>query len=285
MTSPSSSKALTAGSITHQSKTNFLYSFLLLPKEKRHAIETVYAFCRVVDDIVDDEHPVGDPRDDLNLWRGEIAACFNGRAPSLPLAGELKGVLRDFPIPQEHFLALIRGMEMDLEQRKYRTFAELEEYCYHVAGVIGLMCIEIFGYRHKSAREYAVNLGKALQMVNIIRDLKEDADRGRIYLPSEEIEACGYSEAELFAGVNNDAFQKLIRKQATRAREFRKKALAALHSSDRRRMVAAEIMARIYFKILDRIEVGGFQVFTHRPKLTKAEKAYLAAMTWVRVKL
>lgn len=285
MTVPSSSNALSAGNITHQSKTNFLYSFLLLPKEQRHAIETVYAFCRVVDDIVDDEQPAGDPRDDLNRWRGEIAACFNGHAPSLPLAGELKTVLRDFPIPQEHFLALIRGMEMDLEQRRYRTFEELEDYCYHVAGVIGLMCIEIFGYRHKSAREYAVNLGKALQMINIIRDLKEDAERGRVYLPSEEIAAAGYSEKELFEGVYNEAFRTLIARQATRAREFRRKALTALHASDRKRMVAAEIMAKIYFKILDRMETGGFDVFRHRPKLNKAEKAFLAAMTWVRVKI
>lgn len=274
-----------AGDITQQSRTNFLYSFLILPRSQRRAIETVYAFCRVVDDVVDDENPTQDPRQELNRWRGEVAACFNGHAPHSSLGRELKDVLQAFPIPQEHFLTLIRGMEMDLERRRYATFGELEEYCHHVAGVIGLMCIEIFGYRHAGAHDYAVNLGKALQMVNIIRDLREDAERGRIYLPQDDLAHFKYSEADLHNRAYNENFVALMRRQAKRAREFRRRAKAALHPQDRKRMAAAEIMSHIYFALLDQIEKRGFNVFAHRPKLTKAEKALLAARAWLQVKL
>lgn len=272
--------------ITHGSRTNFLYSFLILPKPQRRAIETVYAFCRVVDDIVDGDAPeAGDPQAELDRWRGEIHACFNGRTPRHPLARELKDVLGRFPIPQEHFLALIRGMEMDLARRRYASFAELDDYCYHVASVIGLMCIEIFGYRHAGARSYAVNLGKALQLINIVRDVKEDAARGRVYLPLDEMAAEGVAERDLLDGRYGDAFARLAARQARRARAFRTRALEALHPEDRPAMVAAEIMATIYFKLLDRMEAARFDVFRRRPGLSRLHKAFLAAALLLKARL
>jgi len=264
--------------ITHRSRTNFLYSFLILPKAQRRAIETVYAFCRIVDDIVDGDHPATtNPQQELDRWRNEIHACFNGQTPSHPVARELKTILQTFPIPKEHFLALIRGMEMDLMRRRYATFAELDEYCYHVASVIGLMCIEIFGYRHASARDYAIHLGKALQLINIVRDVPEDAARGRVYLPLDEMARFGVTEEALRNGIHDEPFIRLAAQQAARARRFRFQALAALQREDRPSMVAAEIMATIYFKLLDQMEAMRFNVFHHRPRLSKLQKAMIAA--------
>ncbi len=267
-----------AEGITHRSRTNFLYSFLILPRAQRRAIETVYAFCRIVDDIVDGDGPATtNPQQELDRWRSEIHACFNGQRPSHPVARELKTILQTFPIPEEHFLALIRGMEMDLVRRRYATFAELDEYCYHVASVIGLMCIEIFGYRHASARDYAIHLGKALQLINIVRDVPEDAARGRVYLPLDEMARFGVTEEALRAGVYDEPFIQLAAQQAARARRFRFQALAALRREDRPSMVAAEIMATIYFKLLDQMEAMRFNVFHHRPRLSKLQKAMIAA--------
>jgi phytoene synthase len=264
--------------ITHRSRTNFLYSFLILPKAQRRAIETVYAFCRIVDDIVDGDHPATtNPQQELDRWRNEIHACFNGQTPCHPVARELKTILQTFPIPKEHFLALIRGMEMDLMRRRYATFAELDEYCYHVASVIGLMCIEIFGYRHASARDYAIHLGKALQLINIVRDVPEDAARGRVYLPLDEMARFGVTEEALRNGIHDEPFIRLAAQQAARARRFRFQALAALQREDRPSMVAAEIMATIYFKLLDQMEAMRFNVFHHRPRLSKLQKAMIAA--------
>ncbi|MGQ9896477.1 MAG: presqualene diphosphate synthase HpnD [Acidobacteriota bacterium] len=274
-----------AEDITHRSRTNFLYSFLILPKAQRRAIETLYAFCRIVDDIVDgDRMTVTNPRQELDRWRGEIHACFNGQPPRHPVARELKAVLQTFPIPEEHFLALIHGMEMDLVRRRYATFAELDEYCYHVASVIGLMCIEIFGYRHASARDYAIHLGKALQLINIVRDVSEDAARGRVYLPLDEMAQFGVMEESLQAGVYNEAFFQLAARQAARARHFRCQALAALRPEDRPSMVAAEIMATIYFKLLDQMEARRFDVFHHRPRLSKLQKACIAATLLLKLR-
>jgi len=275
-----------AEGITHRSRTNFLYSFLILPRAQRRAIETVYAFCRIVDDIVDgDSVDTSNPQRELDRWRGEIHACFNGQTPRHPVARELKAILQTFPIPEEHFLALIRGMEMDLVRRRYATFAELDEYCYHVASVIGLMCIEIFGYRHASARDYAIHLGKALQLINIVRDVPEDAARGRVYLPLDEMARFGVTEEALRAGVYDESFIQLAAQQAARARRFRFQALAALRCEDRPAMVAAEIMATIYFKLLDQMEAMRFNVFHHRPRLSKLQKALIAATLLLKSRL
>lgn len=270
--------ALPADVITRQAGTNFYYSFLSLPQERREAIETVYAYCRLMDDIVDDEG-VEDPRYELQKWRKEVAECYGGN-PQTHLGRRLQQVVARFPIRKQYLEAMITGMEFDLDIDRYQTFEELERYCYHVASVTGLMCIEIFGYTHDSARDYAINLGKALQMVNILRDIREDAARNRIYLPAEDLERFGYSEQELLNSVYNDRFVALMEFEAHRARSYFKAARAALHAQDRPQMVAAEIMGKIYFTILERIERARYNVYTQTFKLSRLEKALVALKVW-----
>lgn len=267
--------------ITRQSRTNFYYSFLSLPPAKRKAIETVYAFCRLMDDIVDEDLIVDDARLELARWKHEVTQCFTGQ-PASSLGRTIQEVVGQFPIPQRYFQELIIGMEMDLDQRRYQDFKDLEQYCYHVAGVTGLMCIEIFGYQNSSAQEYATKLGTALQLVNIIRDLKEDAVRGRVYLPQVELAQFGYSEQQIFDSVYNNNFIALMEFQSKRARRFLAEARAILAPQDRHQMVAAEIMGSIYFGILDKIEAAKYQVFGERIALNKWEKVKIAIKAWAR---
>jgi 15-cis-phytoene synthase len=270
-----------AEAISQQARTNFYYSFLFLPRHKREAIENIYAFCRLVDDIVDEDHKVDDPRLELALWHREVAECFSG-SPFTHLGKRLKGLVAHFPIPQRYFEELIQGMEMDLEKCRYENFDELKRYCYYVAGVIGLMCIEIFGYKNASTRDYAVKLGTALQLVNILRDLREDADRFRVYLPQEEMERFGYSEAELLKSVYNDNFIALMKFQCSRARSYFEQARVTLSGEDRPKMVAAEIMGQIYYRLLEKIEAANYNVFDFRIRLSKIEKAMIAIKTWMQ---
>jgi phytoene synthase len=266
--------------ITRQSKTNFYYSFLFLPKQKREAIETVYAFCRLVDDIVDGDLKVDNAHNELKFWRDEIKKCFQGN-PSTNLGKSLQEVIKHFPIKEEYFQDLITGMEMDLNKCRYNNFEELENYCYHVAGVIGLMCIEIFGYKENSTKEYAVNLGKALQLVNIARDLKEDSTRARVYLPKDEMNKFSYSEEELLNSVYNEKFVSLMLNHCQKAKGFFQKAQSSLNN-DRKKMFAAEIMGAIYSKILDRIISKNYNVFDNRIRLNSLEKAYVALGAWLK---
>jgi phytoene synthase len=267
--------------ITRQAKTNFYYSFLFLPKLKRQAIETVYAFCRLMDDIVDEDVKVDNAQEELAYWREEVNLCFSGN-PATELGKSLKEVLKNFPIKEQYFQDLITGMEMDLNKCRYNTFPELERYCYHVAGVIGLMCIEIFGYKNPATKEYAINLGKALQLVNIIRDLKEDAERDRVYLPQDEMLRFGYSETQLLKGIYNDQFIKLMEYQANRAQSFFENAQSALPKADRRTMFAAEIMGKIYHRILEKIIAARYSVFENRIRLSSLEKAIVAISAWTK---
>ena len=267
--------------ITRQSKTNFYYSFLFLPKLKREAIETVYAFCRLVDDIVDEDLKVDNAQTELELWRIEIKQCFIG-TPTTSLGKSLKEVINHVPIKQEYFQDLITGMEMDLNKCRYSSFAELEKYCYHVAGVIGLMCIEIFGYKEASTKEYAINLGKALQLVNIARDLKEDASRDRVYLPQDEMLRFGYSEQELLNSTYNDKFIALMLNHCQRAQSFFQKAQNSLNPNDRGGMFAAEIMGAIYHRILEKITTESYNVFDKRIRLSSLEKAFVALQAWAK---
>lgn len=225
------------------------------------------------------------PKGNSTAGAAKSMPASTDRPPRHPVARELKAILQTFPIPEEHFLALIRGMEMDLVRRRYATFAELDEYCYHVASVIGLMCIEIFGYRHASARDYAIHLGKALQLINIVRDVPEDVARGRVYLPLDEMARFGVTEEALRAGVYDEPFIQLAAQQAARARRFRFQAVVALRPEDRPSMVAAEIMATIYFKLLDQMEAMRFNVFHHRPRLSKLQKALIAATLLLKSRL
>ncbi len=280
--------------LTKASRSNFYYAFLFLPKPKREALYAVYAFCRVTDDLVDEvlstaaggsqavagaPASAGTPLERLKAWRAELDACFRGEATH-PVTQRLAEVIPAFRIPRGYFEELLNGVEMDLTKFRYATFAELQQYCYRVAGVVGLMCIEIFGYRQPATRVYAEHLGTAFQLTNILRDLAADAERGRIYLPQEDLRRFGYSEEDLLEGRATPAFSNLMRFEVERARQFYATAGAFLPAEDRRTMLAAEIMAAIYRRILDRIEAGGYNVFSDRIRLSDAHRLWLAVACW-----
>jgi phytoene synthase len=269
-------------------QSNFFYSFLFLPKHKRDAIIDVYSFCRAIDDIVDDivEKSAGaagyiDAQVELNRWREELDRLYAG-APTMPIAEKLQRVLDRFPMPQEYFLEMINGCEMDLTRNRYETFEDLYQYCYRVAAITGLMCIEIFTYRSPGARDYAINLGIALQLTNILRDLKEDAARGRIYLPQEDLRRFGYSEAELSNGIINENFRRLMKFECDRARAYYRLAASCLTEEDRPTMTAAVTMGRIYYRLLRQIEHVDYDVFNHQIRLHRPERFLIAFSEWAK---
>ncbi len=271
--------------LTRRSGSNFYYSFLFLPRGKREAMYALYAFCRTVDDAVDQgSGSPGDQRCVLAEWRAELRRAYQGR-PTQPIAVRLAEVVRDFPIPREHLDAILDGVEMDIDKRRYASFEELYEYCYRVAAAVGLACIEIFGYSDLRARDYAVNLGVALQLTNIMRDLKTDADRGRIYLPLDELRRFGYPEEDLLRGRYTQPYLELMRFQADRTHAYYRAARAALPRVDRRRLVAAEIMGVIYHALLRTIEARRFRVFDRRVRLSAPRKLALAVGVYLRAQL
>ena len=261
-----------------QSGSSFFHSFHFLTPERRRAIVALYAFCREVDDVVDE---VADPdlaRIKLAWWRSEIASVFGGQ-PQHPVAQALQPAVRAFALPQEHFQTVIDGMSMDIEHSGYSDFATLELYCHRVAGVVGLLSAEIFGYADPATKGYARDLGVAFQLTNIIRDVGEDARRGRIYLPQDELARFGVAAADLFRGRGGTAFAALMAHQVARARSWYEKALAALPRADRRTQRPGLIMAAIYRRLLDEIEREGFRVLDRRIALTPLTKAWLAWKT------
>ncbi len=264
------------------SGSSFHYPFGLLPRDQRRGIEAVYAFCRTIDDLADEGPVDGDgAASGLQLHREEIGRCYSGE-PTLPITRALRDCIRRFGIPRAPLDDLLDGVEMDLHKRRYATFDDLRLYCYRVASAVGLVCLPIFGCRHPRSRDYAVDLGIALQLTNILRDLKADALRDRIYVPCDEIAAFGYGEAELITGVRNDAYLALMRHQAERARHHFDRAARALPESDRPRLLAAEVMGAIYRRLLQRIEADRFQVFDRRiavPRLTQIGMAFRAWVT------
>jgi phytoene synthase len=241
----------------------------------------VYAFCRSVDDIADGSAPAPEKQKRLDEWRRELDRCYEGRARH-PITVNLAQHLRQFPLPKEYFEELIAGVEMDLSHNRYPTFRELYEYCYRVAGVVGLVCIEIFGYRNPKAKDYAVNLGVALQLTNIIRDLKLDAEHGRIYLPQDELARFGYREEELLQGIYTPAFTDLMAFAGSRARQYFHQAWQLLAEEDRRSLVAAEIMGAIYYQLLEAIEASRYRVFDRIITLSTAHKLWIALSIWGR---
>ncbi|HTG16012.1 MAG TPA: presqualene diphosphate synthase HpnD [Blastocatellia bacterium] len=263
---------------------NFYYSFLLLPSAKRKAIKDVYAFCRLLDDIVDEDPTGRDPAAELQYWRDEIEGCYQG-CPLSDFGERLMGSILEFTLPKQPFLDLIEGMEMDLRWHSYQTFADLREYCYRAASAVGLICIEIFGYESARTREYAVNLGLALQLTNILRDLKEDIGRQRIYLPLEDLERFGYREQDLRANQYNAPFIELMRFEHSRARSYFIKAAASLPEVDRASMFAAEIMSAIYSEMLDQMPEIQFDVFRNRVSVTKSRRLRIALEIWLRSRL
>jgi len=269
--------------------TNFYYSFLVLPAEKRRAIVAVWDFCRAVDDAVDEVDEQSVAACEIERWRRELAAAFNGSATLTPQGTALAPFINEFNLPRSAFDALIEGVEMDLGSRRYETFGDLYQYCIRVASAVGLICVEIFGYEDARTREYATHLGVALQLTNILRDVPVDLARGRIYIPQEDLRRHGCSEGDLAAeveragnGVRLDGVKALLRAQAERAREYYRKAAAALPKRDARRLVAAEIMGAVYRAILTRIERRDYDVFTETVRVPRPRRALIAAATWAR---
>ena len=269
--------------LTRRSRSTFFYAFLCLPRAQREAIYAVYAFCRIVDDAVDLGQDRESQRRELQRWREEIARVYGG-APLHPAGQRLQQALRSFPIPREALLEIIAGVEMDLDQATYETFEDLYPYCYRVASAVGLCCIEIFGYGDPRAREYAVNLGIALQLTNILRDVQVDARAGRVYVPQEDLRRFRVTAEDLSEGRYTVAFVDLMSAEAARAHRYYERAWAALPAADAGRLFAAEIMGRTYFALLRAIEARRFQVFGERVSLPTYRRIGIAFTCWARAR-
>src|SRR5437870_90987 len=260
-----------AAKITRQSKSNLALAFISLGRERKRDITILYAFCRVIDDIADSsELNVAQKRVRLEAWRKMVRAA-SADEPSL--AREVRSLIDKYSLPPGMLEEIIAGVEMDLNISRYATFEELRVYCYRVASAVGLVSIEIFGYRNPRCKEYALELGLALQMTNIIRDVGKDLQAGRIYLPQEDLARCNYSETELQNRQYNERFVGLMKFEAARATEFFSRAAGALPFEDRRTMVPAEIMGSIYRGLLRRMELDKFRVFENEYGLRGLEKA------------
>lgn len=271
--------------ITRRSGSNLALAFILLPKARRNGMAALYAFCREVDDVADeDTRPVEERARLLTAWREDVRAACEGREPRFPVNRELQTVIRDYRLPFELFDELIQGCEMDLTRHRYGTYAELEQYCYRVASVVGLLSIEIFGYSNPRCREYAVHLGKALQFTNILRDVHRDAERDRIYLPAEELRRHEVSDEEILRGTYSERYERVAAAVAARARHFYREARRSLPEADRRSMVAAELMGSVYWRLLEKLEDRRFDVFGPEPtRLSRIQKLALILRTWFRI--
>jgi phytoene synthase len=264
--------------------TSFAYSFLVLPAAKREAITAVWDFCRAVDDEVDEGEgrTPDERRAGLDMWRREVAACYGDGTPATPQGRALAPHVTRFGLPRNAFEALIDGCAMDIGQTRYQTFSDLRRYCHHVASTVGLICIEIFGYRNPATRRYAEELGIALQLTNVLRDVGSDLARGRLYLPVDELAAHGVTEDDLRRGELTPAVTALLERQATRAREYFQRAEAVLPPEDAGALLAARIMGAIYYQLLTRIAARDYDVFSRRVRVPTWQKAWIAATMWVR---
>ena len=272
--------------LTKRSGSNFYYSFLFLPKAKREAMYTVYAFCKAVDSAVDEPPAGSDPKEELRRWRAELDHVYDG-TPSWPVMISLAHHAAQLSIPKVYFDELIKGVEMDLLTTRYRTFEDLSLYCYRVASIVGLICLHIFGPTSAHAQDYAVDLGMAFQLTNILRDLGTDAEQGRIYLPQEDLAQFGYSENDLLQRKDIPSLHELVRFEAKRARDFYRKAQLALEGlppSDRRALTVAEIMRAVYSRLLERIDRPDHLVFGPRVRLSTSSRLILATGVWLRSK-
>jgi phytoene synthase len=263
-------------------RTNFGVAFAVLPPAQRNAIRALHAWSRAVDDGVDEEIDAARAQAAVDRWRREIELLYLGRAEE-PVTQALSPHVERFRIPREYLEELVTGIEMDLTRARYGTFHDLSRYCYRVASVVGLICLRIFGDDEERGRGYAENLGLALQLTNILRDVGVDHARGRIYLPEDERLRFGYGEDALARSERSEAFVSLMRFQAARAREFFASAEREAAHLDRRRLVAAEIMGRVYRRLLDRIEASGFDVFRREIRVPKLERVWIAASTAIGV--
>jgi phytoene synthase len=277
--------------------TSFYYSFLVLPADQRRAMLAVWDFCRAIDDAVDEPHdtPTRDRREGgpatadgvtsgrqaVQFWRDELARCFAGQPPQTAQGRQLQPLIRTFGLPRQAFDDVIDGVAMDLDTARYATFDHLFQYCRRVASAVGLICIRIFGCDER-ASDYAVNLGVALQLTNILRDVKDDLDRGRIYLPLDDLAASGCTVADLEARVTTEPVRRAIAFECRRAHEFYQRARLALPAGDRRRLIAAEIMRAVYFETLRRIERSDYDVFNARLRVPRPWQAVIALREWLR---
>jgi 15-cis-phytoene synthase len=266
-------------------KTSFYYSFLVLPAAQRQAIIAVWDFCRAVDDAVDEGAastpglPTG--RAAVAFWRADLARAFEGGTPETPQGRRLQPFIAPFDLPRQAFEDVIDGVAMDLDTTRYQTFADLFEYCRRVASAVGMICINVFGCRTEQARDYALHLGVALQLTNILRDVKDDLARGRVYLPLDDLRACGCTVDDLARGAVTEPVQSLMAFECRRARDFYQKAAALVPPEDRKRLAAAEIMRAVYFETLTRIEQNGYDVFTRRTRVPRPRQALIALKQWL----
>ena len=268
-------------SITRREAKNFYYAVVTLPQDKRKAIYAAYSFCRQCDDSVDEAASPEAKLSALAYMQDNLDLAYRGRAAT-PVFLALADTADRYAIPQEYFSEIIRGVESDLVKTRYQDFDELREYCYRVASVVGLVCLQIFQYRDPAAREYAVDLGLAMQLTNIIRDVREDWDMGRVYLPQDEMARFGYTEEQLAAGIRNDAFVELLRFQGQRARSYYRSGFRLLPYLSRRSRACPAALGAIYSRVLDRIEDSGYDVLNgQRIALSGGEKARIAARAWV----
>lgn len=272
-------------------KTTFYYSFLALPKTKRQAITAVFDVCRAIDDAVDLDPVAARGRAALEEWRLEIARVFEGGEPATPQGRALQPFVASCHLPREQFDALIEGVAMDATPRRFQTFAELEPYCHRVASSVGLMCAEIFEYRDRAVLDYARDLGVALQLTNILRDVGVDYTKGRLYLPIEDLERFGCTEADVRReveqagrGVQSEKVRAVLEHQAARARVYFARAVRVLPKGDASKFRAAEIMRVIYFELLGRIEAAGCDVFTAVIRIPRPTQARLALRVWWRTR-
>ena len=265
--------------------TNFYYSFLVLPTEKRRAIIAVWDFCRAVDDAVDcpkHETSIRSLREEIGRWRQELDHCYGHSMPLTDEGRHLKPYIGRFQLPRKPFEDLIDGVEMDVTCKRYDTFDQLYQYCSRVASAVGLICIEIFGYRNPRAQDYAIALGVALQLTNIVRDVPVDLADGRIYLPQEDLIRFGVTERNLAAGLS-EPIAELIAFECNRAKAYYQASQEALPSEDARSLVAAEIMSGIYVAILNRIEQRSYDIFSEVVRVPRPRRALIAMQVWTRV--
>lgn len=263
------------------SGSSFYYSFMFLPPERRRAITALYAFCREVDDVVDECQDPQIAATKLAWWRQELDRLYAGN-PEHPVTQALQRVLPEFSLPQEQLLEIIDGMEMDLQQTRYLDFKALSLYCYRVASVVGLLAAEIFGFKDRGTQKYAHDLGMAFQLTNIIRDVGEDARRGRVYLPIDELKRFGVPVADILNSHYSDNFRKLMEFQIERAEHYYAQAMSELPDIDRKSQRPGLVMAAIYRTLLDEIKRDGCQVLSQRTSLTPLRKLWIAWRTWIK---
>ncbi len=271
--------------IAKWSNSSFYYAFNLLSAEKRNAMNTVYAFCRRTDDIVDESNDSHEIKyEKLRKWRIELEKALYGNS-EYPLLNKLSATINNFNIPIQPFYELLKGMEMDLQRNRYLTFDDLQLYCYRVASTVGLMCIEIFGYKHKSTRDFAINLGIALQLTNILRDIKKDVEDGRIYLPNEDLKRFNYTEEDLMNLTYNENFTQMMQYEVNRAKSYFNKATESLNLDDKGKMYAARAMQHIYFRILEKIIDADYDVYNNEVRASKLEKIWISLGVWAKYNL